>query len=965
MEITKLQQLESQIEGFKKYGIPCPPELLAEYEAEKAKISDDEYIYSTLKQHSKFPVTDEKDRCVRKTVEKLLEDGPNASDPVLLLGKIQCGKTDTFENIVGLAFDKGIDVCVVFTKGTKALAEQTQSRLAEDFAHFADKGLSNQKATVHIFDIIKDFSRDGLHESIFNRKGTKVVIVCKKQADNMKHLISLFNKRSPYLKQMKVLVVDDEADFCSRNYVKKGDEMALAKISQQIVDFTQIPDYCRYLQVTATPYSLYLQPDGSIELNEDGLAVPTFKPRYTTLVPVHSAYVGGKQYFEDSIDLDSMFSYLFQALDPKCIQVMGKRDVRYLKNGIASKNIKGLTDAIVAYIVGAAIRSLQEDESETDFKSSALIHVDVDKDSHVWQHELVSVIMRQIEEAIMVPNIDDKRVTELLKTHYDDYKETHQAGVAEGRKLPAFPSGREVTKRVRKLFVEKEITLHVVNSDNDVQSKLDKKGQLKLNSICNIFIGGSILDRGITIANMLCFFYGRDPKTFQMDTVLQHCRMYGSRSIADMAVTKFHTTEKIYKAFKTMNQIDDQLRERFVKMNDAQNTGDFNAVFVGYGKHIKPCAAGKIKPSNIVDIKPQSRYLPVGFQTGPKSSIANVVKKIQSIIESSPYYGQKDADDFFDIPVSTVQELLPLIKSTYIWGNEQICQNEGLTWDENEMLGVLQYAVDATDCETIHCLHRTGRNASRWRSDKRRFIDAPDDGHNDLGPARQKAIDRPVIMFIQENGLEAQGWRGTPFYWPVLVVQQNIDPVIYSINTKNQETKDIVDASDLIAGIAPEEILHLTLCADPFWAFVLGDKDEEYRKITVTTASRYLERDYATTSKYKLNENAKDENVFSVNAYNDGVFPFVFRPFKYILFRNSRDKTGSVLLVKILETPKTAEAQGLMDADELTDRDLNTTLYKNNVHLTEWGFAYKCEVVDTKLNCRDQALYDEFKKNKE
>jgi hypothetical protein len=59
-----------------------------------------------------------------------------------------------------------------------------------------------------------------------------------------------------------------------------------------------------------------------------------------------------------------------------------------------------------------------------------------------------------------------------------------------------------------------------------------RKGQLRLRTPLNIFIGGQILDRGITIANLIGFYYGRDPQRFQQDTVLQHSRMYGFRPTA-------------------------------------------------------------------------------------------------------------------------------------------------------------------------------------------------------------------------------------------------------------------------------------------------------------------------------------------------------------------------------------------------------------------------------------------------
>lgn len=962
--MTRLEELEITISNLKRCGVAIPQQFVDEYEHEKSLIVEGEYIYSTLKLHSKFPVSEDKDRCIRKTVEKLLAECPNATVPVLLLGKIQCGKTDTFENIVGLAFDKGIDVCVVFTKGTKALAEQTMERMVADYTHFSDKGRTDQPATIKIFDIIKQFSHDGLPESTFNRVGTKVVIVCKKQADNMAHLIDLFTKKSPYLQNKKVLVVDDEADFCSRNYVKKGDELTLAKISEQIVDFIKIPTYCRYLQVTATPYSLYLQPDGTIELNEEGKAVPTFKPRYTILVPEHNAYIGGKQYFVDSEKSDSMYSHLFIPVMPKCIDVMGKRDERYLhpKDGaLSSVNIIGLTHALIAYIMAAAIRSIQSFRDQIDYKSSALFHVDIDKTSHGWQEELVNMLVRRIREEIMQPEITDRRVIDAIERIFNDYKQSNEKARAEGFDIPDFPSRKEVLDKMRWLFEKSdEIKVQVVNSDNDVQSKLNKDGQLNLTSTCNIFIGGNILDRGITINNMLCFFYGRDPRNFQMDTVLQHCRMYGARAKADMAVTRFYTTEFIYKAFKTMNQLDEQLRQWFVKHNDDQENGeDFNAVFVGYEKHIKPCAPGKIRISNVVNIRPQMRCLPIGFQTGPKSSISKEVEKIQKMIEGSPYFDKQDEHGIFEIPVGLVKDIIVKIRGTYVYNDN----NEGLDWDVNDMLGTLQYAVEYMDTETMYCIHRTDRNMSRYREDGIKFIDAPDDGRTDLAPARAVAVDKPLIMFIKQNGKEENGWKGTPFYWPVLIVQQNIDPVVYTVNEKSEEPKEFVDASPLVKGIDPSQILHLTLKSEYFWKFITGEKYSESREITESTASRYLIRDYGNMSRYKLKEGIKNE-IYNIHSANNGVFPFELRKYQYILFRTSHDKSGSVLLVKVDENkPYSVSQVPIIDEDILIDKELNETDYVNNERLTQWVLEINCKSVGYVFNKRDEKLYDSIVNN--
>jgi hypothetical protein len=52
-----------------------------------------------------------------------------------------------------------------------------------------------------------------------------------------------------------------------------------------------------------------------------------------------------------------------------------------------------------------------------------------------------------------------------------------------------------------------------------------------------------------------------------------------------------------------------------------------------------------------------------------------------------------------------------------------------------------------------------------------------------MAVARQIAIDSPMLMLIRQNGLEENGWRGAPFYWPVIVAQQNIRTAIFAHET--------------------------------------------------------------------------------------------------------------------------------------------------------------------------------------
>ena len=83
---------------------PAVRQLLQERDALIAQANNtDTPMFDTMIAGAKFPVTNEKKQCIIETVDALYD--PNLSndekkEPALLLGNIQCGKTDTFENII-------------------------------------------------------------------------------------------------------------------------------------------------------------------------------------------------------------------------------------------------------------------------------------------------------------------------------------------------------------------------------------------------------------------------------------------------------------------------------------------------------------------------------------------------------------------------------------------------------------------------------------------------------------------------------------------------------------------------------------------------------------------------------------------------------------------------------------------------------------------------------------------------
>src|SRR5205807_54727 len=139
---------------------------------------------------------------------------------------------------------------------------------------------------------------------------------------------------------------------------------------------------------------------------------------------------------------------------------------------------------------------------------------------------------------------------QLLRSAYSDLQRSVKL---EGTPCPDYD---DVKEEVLNVLLSGQLMITKVNSDKDIEELLDDDGQLKLRTPFNLFIGGQILDRGITINNLIAFYYGRNPKRFQQDTVLQHSRMYGARSMTDLAVTRFYAPQHIFQIMRKIHEFD-------------------------------------------------------------------------------------------------------------------------------------------------------------------------------------------------------------------------------------------------------------------------------------------------------------------------------------------------------------------------------------------------------------------------
>ncbi|NEU32027.1 hypothetical protein GN156_14785 [bacterium LRH843] len=713
-------------------------------------IKTEGYFYSQLAKKNEY---DQASRlCMERTVRNLLNKETTADRPGMLLGKIQSGKTRAFIGATALAFDNGYDIAIILTKGTKALAQQTFERLKYEFEDFQDQDV------VQIFDIMS------LPDNLVNYElSQKMLLVAKKQKDNLHRLKTALFDTYPILATKKILFIDDEADYASLGFTKtKNESTEINRIAGQIDEMRKLLPACDFLQVTATPYSLYLQPE-TLKIDESTKEFKPIKPAFTELVPVPETYVGGDYYFEESLDSNSIASFIYEPINGDELQVLKKEDKRRFKIEavLTSHKIQSLRRAVMNFIVGGVIRQYQEKQAGHGLKKySFIIHTEQAKQSHEWQEQIVEEIKVQLMKIV---DKDPILLSELIEESYENMKQS----LHKHRRLPAFEAVKqEVIQAIKRDYV----LITKVNSEKDVNQLLDDTGQLKLRTPLNIFIGGQILDRGITISHLIGFYYGRNPRTFQQDTVLQHSRMFGYRPLEDLAVTRFYTTKAIYDVMKRIHEFDSGLRDAFEKGGQ-----DKGVVFIqkDMSNQLVPCSPNKLLLSKTMTLKPYKRILPVGFQTGYKSYIRQSIKQLDRLIRKHA----KDETPVL-INVSDAVTIAHLIKETFdpATGDE---------WDEKVFISAMEYLSFNTESSQkgkVWLVVRTERKMSRIRGDGR-YEDAPDTPSgtmSELKLAKQLASDLPALILLRQNGEEEKGWRGCPFWWPVLVTPGNTKTVIFT-----------------------------------------------------------------------------------------------------------------------------------------------------------------------------------------
>lgn len=421
----------------------------------------------------------------------------------LILGRIQAGKTMAMITTIALAADTGYRLFVVLTSDNTWLREQTYSRLA------------NALTGLYVYD------NGRLSELIAEEKVTEedimncgLVVVCTKNAHNLRNLLQDLERLD--LRYIPAMIIDDEADQASLNTNARNPDLEPSTINKLISDLRNKFDLSVYLQVTATPNALLLQPTDH-----------DFHPEFVVVLEPGPGYVGGQILFSEDrkytreVDLNELLDFLsYQAGMPY-----------------------GLKRAVCTFLIGATIKHMLT----PGIKFYFLCHVSYRKEHHELVGHAISSYLKDVTHALnsKVCSQQHTQIKAMLKEAYDDLSKT----------IDQPPTFEEVFNRLKQWIPSCDV--QILNADSEDQVPRGEK-------IFNFLIGGNRLGRGVTIKRLLVTYYGRNTRHPNMDTMQQHARMYGYRR-EDLDVIRIFLPRDMEERFRFLDEADTALRELIKK----------------------------------------------------------------------------------------------------------------------------------------------------------------------------------------------------------------------------------------------------------------------------------------------------------------------------------------------------------------------------------------------------------------
>lgn len=550
------------------------------------------YKNHLLEQGFKEKVIEEIERSSIKILKRLNRNTVNSS-PIkgLVIGNVQSGKTSNMAALMAMGADWGWNMFIVLSGTIENLRQQTQTRLLSDLnfpGNLIWRGIEHPAKKTSLGQRTQDlhFEDDSLE---------RYFTVCLKNPGRLRKLIQWLQSDPNKQKQMKILVIDDEADQAGINTADISDitNSERKTINRLIVNLVsgknekcgEINSYYKamnYIGYTATPYANILNEHGEESL---------YPRNFISALGVSKEYFGPQQIFGvDSGDYDGID--IVRIIDDQNLE-----RIKDIHDGTVAAIPDSLKNAICWFLCGTAAMRLWNYKKPI----SMLVHSSQKQDHHQYIADSIQMWLKpdNIEEICKrceeVWNYEINKFTfENFREQYPDYDRTDE----EINRYPNFteigPEIRVLLNKITNIPLDSEYELEYHNGihvciDNCSKNGVNDEGMyvrlaypdsrsMPKPAPAFIVVGGATLSRGLTIEGLISTYFLRS--VGQADTLMQMGRWFGYRKGYEL-LQRLWITSKTEKQFKFLSELDQDLRNE-IKYMDSMGIKPAN-----YGPKVK------------------------------------------------------------------------------------------------------------------------------------------------------------------------------------------------------------------------------------------------------------------------------------------------------------------------------------------------------------------------------------------
>ena len=465
---------------------------------------------------------------------------PNAPITGLVYGRIQSGKTRAMIASTAMAFDNQFRISIVMTSNINDLVAQTHLDFASGLPGL--KILTKDDALDREIDDVKLY---------LGRTDGCLLIVCSKGSKSLNNVARFLTAIGGI--NFPTIIFDDEGDQASLDTnTRKRSKSVVAVGPSPINDIIQnklrsaVARHV-YVSVTGTPQAVLLQSANS-----------SHRPSFIKMLPAGTSYVGGEQFFSKDQPEDN----------ERLISLVDRNEKAQLLNP-RDPIPTGLRESILFFLVAAsaAIKNI----GLRPHGYSYLCHPSLKNDEQARAETRIGKFLTGVLDAIL--NDRDGDILEGLKAAHDRLKATL------GDKTPSFDHVKDILKQYLPL---KKILV--------INTKVKRQG-IAYGKGLNFLIGGNTLGRGIAIRDLLVTYYVREAKVSQIDTMHQHARMYGYRSVT-IEYTRLFIPRHLYYRFCDIYRSDEDLRTYIEKYQSMPAAFPINTL-TAFAPHDRVCSMSK------------------------------------------------------------------------------------------------------------------------------------------------------------------------------------------------------------------------------------------------------------------------------------------------------------------------------------------------------------------------------------